>query len=292
VDFDGPEQSSWYDNDQSKTEKSRQSALKSCPGPGPPKSWTLTSKDVVHETARAWRAKALSLIFSHIHPSLPIASHHAVPPLTQLCLQRILSLSSGIQFIEDVIPFLPSHLRRDLIHYTAIHSPLSGNILFALYEPEGHADGEVVVVGPDATLRDDYFLRVAPSTVLKRDVDEVWDWDSEKSVPEPLCRFILINSRLAVSTLLTLPPTITHLALIDLPTVIPLHRLPGTCPMLVFLDLSYNAWLNDKFKDAFERVEWNRWNCLRVLGLRECHISNEMRVKVNKGRWDDVEIVQ
>lgn len=288
--FTAPDHPSWHDSDLNKAETSKQSALRSCPGPGPPKSWTLTSKDIVRETARTWRAKALSLILSHIQPSPKAASGLYVPPLTQLCLQKILALTSSTEFIDDVIPFLPSHLRRDLVRYTAIHSPLPDALLFALYEPEGHADSELIVVGPNTTLRDDYFLRSVPSAAHRKE-EEVWDWDSEKSVPEPLCRFILISSRLAVSTLLTLPPTITHLALMDLPTTIPLHRLPGACPMLVVLDLSYNTWLKDTSKDVFERIDWGRWNHLRVLGLRECYISDELRIQVNKGRWDDVDIV-
>jgi Ran GTPase-activating protein (RanGAP) involved in mRNA processing and transport len=85
------------------------------------------------------------------------------------------------------------------------------------------------------------------------------------------------------------------MALLNLPTPIALHRLPGVCPLLEVLDLSYNIWLSSTSRNApkiLERVEWCRWNCLRVLGLRDCLISDEMLQKLNKGRWDDVQVVE
>ncbi|KAF9469152.1 hypothetical protein BDZ94DRAFT_1243810, partial [Collybia nuda] len=291
VHFTSLGRSTRYDIGIKKADHSKQSALRSCPGPGPPKSWTQTPKDVLRETARRWRAEALSLIFSHIKPPPNVVPGFCAPSLTQLCLQKVIPSTSNIEFIETIVPFLPSHLRRDLVRYAAVQSPLSNTVLFALYEPEGHADGELIIVGPNATLRDDYFL--LSSTLNAKEGGEVRDWDSEIAVPEPLCRFILISARLAISTLLTLPPTITHLALIDLPTSIPLHRLPGTCPMLVVLDLSYNTWLDDTSKDLnpFERVDWGRWSYLRILGLRACYISDELQIRVNQSRWDDVDII-
>ncbi len=69
------------------------------------------------------------------------------------------------------------------------------------------------------------------------------DWETEESTEEPLLSLILVSTHLPTTILFALPPSITRLALIDLPTPIPLHRLPKLCPMLILLDLSYNKWL-------------------------------------------------
>jgi hypothetical protein len=203
-------------------------------------------------------------------------------------------------FTQDIIPYIPPHLRCDLIRHTAVYSPLPNSKLYALCEPDGHADTELVVVGPNATLRDDYFIRTTPGSnsnsedMLEDKEDEIWDSERE-SGSDPLNTFILMSTRLATSSLLSLPPTITRMALINLPTPISLHRLPGTCPLLVTLDLSYNTWLSqgsDSAEKILDRVDWSRWNYLRILGLRECHVSSGMLLKLNRGRWDDVEVVQ
>ncbi|RDB21261.1 hypothetical protein Hypma_011689 [Hypsizygus marmoreus] len=248
---------------------------------------------IVHDTP-TWRANALSLV-------LPETSHEpGVPLLTNLCL-RIVASTSNSEFTEDVAPYLPPHLRRDLVRHTAIHSPLPSSKLYALYEPEGHADSEVIIVGPNAALRDNHFLRTAPvpidtppGSTAENDEDDD-SWESEESVPEPLSTLILISTRLSASSLLSLPPTLTKLALINLPVPISVHRLPRMCPLLTILDLSYNDWLrpgSSSAESTLDRVEWSRWNHLHILGLRECNVSSEMLVKLNRGRWDDVEVVQ
>lgn len=252
-------------------------------GPRPPKSWRLTSKVNVHATS-TWRAHALGLILGYRGSNLP-----AVPPLTQLCLQILASFSSS-EFTEGVVPFLPSHLCCDLIRYAAIHAPLPPSKLYPMYSQEGHANGELLIVGPQATLRDDFFIRDNNKSDGSSSQD-LSDWDSESPMPPSLCTFILMSAPMSISVVLSLPPTITHMALLNLPAPIALHRLPGICPLLEILDLSYNTWLNSTSRDALARVEWSRWNCLRVLGLRECFVTCEMLQKLNKGRWDDVQVV-
>jgi len=244
----------------------------------------------IQETSE-WRAQALDLLFSSTDKSRRPCRELPIPPLTQLCL-RILISFSNVELAEDIVPFLPPHLRRDIIRYAAIHAPLPDSKLYALYGHEGHADGDLIVIGPQATLRDDFFIRSSHASPSN---NVMVDWDSEKSTPEPLSTFVLMSTPVAITTILTLPPTITHMALIRLPTPIPLHRLPGICPLVEVLDLSYNTWLSPTSGDApkrLERVEWNRWNNLRVLGMRECLISDEMLRKLNRGRWDDVEVVR
>lgn len=196
-------------------------------------------------------------------------------------------------------PFIPPHLRRDVVRYCAIHSPLPGWKLYTLFNLHGHTDGEIIVVGPSASLREQHFLQETHSddAVSSPGVDILSkgrDWE-EEDPSNPLHSLILVSTRLTTSTLLTFPPTLTHLALINLPASVPLHRLPKTCPLLVVLDLSYNFWLGDAVEGAthaLDRIEWSRWGHLQILGLRDCYISIAVMEKINNGRWDDVNIVR
>jgi hypothetical protein len=187
--------------------------------------------------------------------------------------------------------------------------------LYALCGPEGHADGELIVVGPQATLRADHFRKIAPHYIhggdqgpdganlelapesVETDAEEDWDsLDDERSSPNPMRTFILFSCYISTPTLFTLPPTLTNLALVNLPSSVPLHRLPGICPLLTVLDLSYNNWLVSigtlgKRSNPLERVGWNKWNRLRVLALRGCHISVAISENINRGRWTDIEII-
>lgn len=247
-----------------------------------PKSW---SQAYELKEARSWRANALSLVFNCAQPNNSKAKvDSSVPALTLMCLQTLLSFPTD-EFTDDIIPYIPPHLRRNLIRWASIDSPLPKAKLYALCQPDGHTDGELIIVGPSANLRDDYFMSASR--------EEREDWDAEDRNPAPLQTLVLLSTRLSSSTLLTLPPTITHLALINLPFSIPLHRLPNICPLLIFLDLSYNSWLARGSKDALtllERVDWSRWAQLRILGFRNCHFPDNMLTRINKGRWDDVEL--
>ncbi|KAG6874223.1 hypothetical protein C0995_003769 [Termitomyces sp. Mi166 len=248
-------------------------------GPKPPKSWTLPKPTRDTHNTPAWRLRALSLV---------IPTFTSAPTLTNLCL-RILASVPAHEFAQDIVPWLAPHLRRDLVRYTAVHAPLDGAKLWSLYEPDGHADAELIVVSPQAVLRDDYFIHRA-----KEQANDEWDKDEEDSGTEPLGTLVLMSGRLATSTLLSLPLTITRLALLGLSSPIPLHRLPNTCPLLSVLDLSYNCWLSviEDSDKAFEHVEWRRWSNLSILGLRGCAVSSRIVEKVNRGRWDDVEVVR
>jgi len=116
-------------------------------------------------------------------------------------------------------------------------------------------------------------------------------WDMEDHTPEPLT---LISAHRPTLALLTLPPTLTKIALVNLPNPVSLHRLPSLCPLLIILDLSFNTWLEleaeaEKF---LLRVDWTRWSHLRVLRLRKCPLSKATHEMLNRGRWDDVEVIQ
>jgi len=183
----------------------------------------------------------------------------------------------------------------------------------------------MIVVGPDAVLKDDHFIRSHnrshPEDALDADASTQegdWDWDTEDvDTNVPLTTLILLNTSLSSSTLFSLPPTLTHIAFINLSTPVPLHRLPNVCPLLVMLDLSYNPWLGANFNGGDEgqglsglfgepqqprnpsvkaivdlgRVYWHRWNHLKVLGFRGNYVPDGFMNRVNEGRWDDVEVV-
>ncbi|KZP03571.1 hypothetical protein FIBSPDRAFT_828128 [Athelia psychrophila] len=285
-----------------------------------PRSWALQAdkqnqpKIQTLETAR--RIDALSVVLPRLPSSCDLSEPNGTartPPLTMLCLRLLMHSLSAADFAEDVVPHLPPHLRRAIIRYAAVHEPLSSAQLYALCEPDGHADGELLVMGPKATLRPDHFRKTASGA--PGPVDAAWalgaqqllgdenaapgDWDSvanERTWDTPLQAFVLYWSFISTPTLLTLPPTLTTLALIALPSPVPIHRLPDVCPLLVTLDLSHNPWLAGDappgaYGTTLERTKWGKWARLQVLALRKCRPSKSVVRDVNQGRWNDVEIL-
>ncbi|KAJ7774946.1 hypothetical protein B0H16DRAFT_1713391 [Mycena metata] len=243
------------------------------PQHGPPATITSTS---------AWRAEALSL-------TIPaIGEHQNVPPLTSLCLQILRTAPFDADFSENILPFIPPHLRRTLLRWSAVQAPLTTHQLRALCGSDGDVAGELIVVGPDAGLREDHFKHADANSRFA-------EWESEDWVaPPPMHTFVLVSSHLAVSLMCTLPATLTHLALVNVLNPVSLHRLPMICPLVESLDLSYNTWLVAE-ADARERlgkIQWSRWHQLRILGMRGCHVPTATVAEVNKGRWDDVHVVK
>ncbi|KAI0670376.1 hypothetical protein C8Q78DRAFT_1079349 [Trametes maxima] len=329
------------------------------PGPRPPRSWSqLFNRDAGQEprpaaydlsmdtNMTAFRRRALSLIFSHTpwsfgSSNVPVfeSSAHAdrdmsasaVPPLTQICLVAMLAEFPDVAgFRDELLPALPSYFRRDILRFMAVHDPLPNAKLYPLFEPEGHADGELVVVGPQATLQRDVLSSHAPIHSGRQQNDGSEDrgegpstsasssdgadeqvpegladegsWEAESSfleLPPPLQTLVVLNAPVPTGTLFAFPLILTRLALIALPSQTPVHRLPRICPLLEVLDLSYNPWLNEPpggkgtehSGTIVQRVEWQKWARLRVLGLRGCDVPKDVAEKVNRGRWEDVEIV-
>jgi hypothetical protein len=221
-------------------------------------------------------------------------AYSRVPSLALLCLQMILSDQTSSNQLLEIAPYIPAHLRRDFIRYCAIYSPLPSWKLYALYGSQGNADHEILIMGEAASLRDDYFIT---GTKWAADGDDIVqaarvesDWESEDLSEKPLHSLILVSTRLSSSTLLTLPPTLTRMALINLPESLTLYRLPKICPLLALLDLSYNHWLKGS-TSLLTKVDWSRWSHLEVLGLKDCAVSEQLVVMINRGRWDDVKIV-
>lgn len=121
------------------------------------------------------------------------------------------------------------------------------------------------------------------------------NWENDDTASKLLTTFAAISTRLSMSTTLTLPPTVTHLVLIHITAPIALHRLPQTCPLLVLLDLSFNEWLESptiETEKSLARVDWSRWSQLQTLGWRHYPMPDILRVRINKGRWDDIAIIQ
>ncbi|KAK7020527.1 hypothetical protein R3P38DRAFT_2970004 [Favolaschia claudopus] len=231
----------------------------------------------------AWRAEALSLIIP------AIAQCHAVPPLTLLCLE-VMSSSWDVD-LPEIVQFIPSHLRLALLRWAAVHRPLTSQQLHVL-SSDGHVAGELIVVGPKAVVREDYFSG-NDAEAGRRPAAAEWESDDNWSSSQPMHTCVFLSTPLSLSILSTLPATLTTLALINIPNPVSLHRLPMTCPLVESLDLSYNGWLAAE-KDAQERLgklQWSRWHQLRTLGLRKCNVPKNVMIEVNKGRWDDVQVV-
>lgn len=268
-------------------------------GPAPPRSWTLQNPlqgQNIH--GKSWRAQSLSLIAervprftAHNFADLYNPSSNSVPPLTLLCLRTVFAACSFSEFVEEVLPYIPSHLRRELIRYHAIRAPLSDEHLWALRDGENgwHVDGELLIVGPQSSLSEDFFLQHSHSDPQ----DASWDAEVEDA-SRVLQTLILLNTPLFTSTLPSLPQSITHLALIHVPHAVPVHRLTTVLPLIQVIDLSYNDWLAKSEESSaliLGRVEWRRWRGLKLLGLRGCCIPDDLGSRVNMGRWDDAAIV-
>jgi hypothetical protein len=287
------------------------------PGPRPPKSWTSLF-DHEEKKEPAWRAEVLQVLFDDVNAPgwarEPPEERGTMLPLVLSCALVLLQTCRDPEALKHVANYMPAHVRRDLVRWCAVWKPLSSSRLYALCGDEGHADGELIVVGPQASLRgnvlkkDQGWERRHDDPMVGNDDGQAVDswsdmdnWDAMSlDSPPPLTRLVLITTPLLSELLSDLPPTLTHLALLDLPQPAPIHRLPRVCPLLEVLDLSYNRWLSEKdaygagtSQGAIHRVdlEWRRWGHLRVLGLRECGVNADIVARINAGRWTDVEVI-
>ncbi|CDO68282.1 hypothetical protein BN946_scf184799.g9 [Trametes cinnabarina] len=277
-------------------------------------------------------------------PSSRALAHLLVPPaelrverraavrVLPICLSVLLAEFPDVAgFTDELLPGIPPYFRRDILRFTAAHDPLPNAKLYPLFEPEGHVDGELIIVGPQATLQRDHLLTLSPTTSTPRakgykdivdgeegpatsefsndagvEVDgtppDEYSWDVESSsqeVPPPLHTLVVLNSPIPATTLFAFPLILTRLALLALPTPTPVHRLPRICPLLEVVDLSYNPWLKEppggqsteNLESILQRIEWGKWARLTVLGLRGCDVGPDIVSKVNKGRWEEVHVV-
>ncbi|KZV69468.1 hypothetical protein PENSPDRAFT_753332 [Peniophora sp. CONT] len=288
-----------------------------------PKSWVPMSES--HEPdfdSPSWRAAALELFLddgNSASTSNSSTNRHggeiALLSLPLLCVRSLLATyGSDAESIAALRPYLPPAARRILLRDTAVHEPLSSSALAALLAPDGHAGGEVVIVGPGQVLKPELLRagepqqdgRVETSEPVRMDAREEWrDEDEEDSWDAPTdgdlytaSGLALLRAPLPVRLLPSLPATLTRLSLIALPSPAPLHRLPGACPLLELLDLGWNTWLAKPAwgeDTALARIRWERWTRLRVLGVRETGLDAESKVLrvVNEGRWvEGMEVVE
>ncbi|CAE6479487.1 unnamed protein product [Rhizoctonia solani] len=282
-------------------------------GPPPPRSWAYPTPPSVRSEVSSgatpnaqWRAHAMRWIFLHLDQSglIPHSVLHvdegqsgpgvfAVPTLREMCAQVLVSSlqASGAETQpastthEDILdPDLPAHLRRFIVRYSAINSPLSWPALAQLwgieYGEQG-ADGEAILVGRDAggstfpsSAIKNLLVPAHESGTQSGDDDDHLSWDADDySFAPPLRAFISIAH--PITKHLTLfPPTITHLALIAIPLdrdVTPrivMSRLSNGLRLLEALDLSCNPWL---VADAINAVDWStRWLRLRFAAFINC----------------------
>jgi len=254
-----------------------------------PKSWRTVPKEIQDKKSPEWRADALSLVLG----GLP-ANQTLVPSLTELCTRILLDTFSELEDFEQLLlPSLPLHLRYVLQRYTAIHAPLSNPKLHALLGDSGHLNGELIVVGPDASLRREPVALKFPDRQFP--VNDSQDWDTEDPFMDSfeLQTLVLVSTDLSFRTLLTFPRSLTRLALVDISTPLPIFRLPPLCPSIVVLDLSFNSWLKDPdlSRTILGMVNWDKWDDLDVLGLRSCSVYQDALDRVNQNRWMDVHII-
>ena len=250
-----------------------------------PKSWRLATKEIQNKDSPEWRANALSLV------SGLQAYHTPVPSLAELCMRILLDAYSEPKDFEQVLlPLLPPHLRYIFQRYTAVHAPLSAPMLSALVGQSGHINGELFVVGPNASLHKDGIV-----TDRQIPVDDSQDWEADDPFVDSfeLRTLALVSTGWSFQTLLFFPRSLTRLALINIPTQPPMFKLPTLCPSIVILDLSFNSWLDcqDRSYTILGMINWDKWNDLSVLGLRGCSVHQVTLDRVNRNRWEDVLIL-
>ncbi|KAG8745372.1 hypothetical protein FRC10_008231 [Ceratobasidium sp. 414] len=272
-------------------------------GPRPPRSWAypaLTSSAAGSSNRSTpgsvaphpeWRARALRWILVHLdRPGLiPHAveenesGRSSIPTLREMCLHNLLAADP----IDDQIisPDLPAHIRRFIVRYTSIHSPLPWAALTELwgvaYGEQG-ADGELIFVGKgaggssigSASIRD--VLTPAEVDLQSEEGDHEDDlaWDAEEYTSPPPLNVLISLAHPLSKHLSFFPPTITHLALIATPLdpdTAPramMAKLSGILHLLEALDLSCNPWL---VPNALTSVDWSKkWPRLRAVAFINC----------------------
>jgi len=192
----------------------------------------------------------------------------------------------------DLFPYLPRHLLREYVRYSAVYAPLSKEDLEVIWflDDAGSVDGEVIITGPFAS------SIMSRSVASPPDIPDDWDSNGSSFDPDPppaLHTFVVLSAPFTPSLMSLLPTTLTRLALINVQRL-PVQNLPIQAPLLIFLDLSYNIWIGDAIRRAL-RTNWRKWPNLEVLGLRGCGITpaeaKSLGEAVNKGRLTDVNIV-
>lgn len=206
-----------------------------------------------------------------------------VPAFTLLLLRHLYESYSG-RALRDLIP---RHLVPIMIRDCAARSPLSQRDLNLWYETDGHVGHETIIVGP---------AQPNPDWLFKQEnrADDDFNWEcSPDFIGHSGVIWMALSTNLPLNDVfLRLPPSLTHLGLVDIFQSVPLWRLTHLCPLLVVLDISYNKWINS---DDITTVAWNKWTDMITLGLRgyDLHTITQMALvrTINKRRWNDIDVV-
>jgi len=295
------------------------SSSRKAAGPPPPRSWVPSKTGGSSEQGRdyrsssEWREKTLELIFHHSSPTVSYVTpayqptSPRIPSLLHLTLHVLLFHHDGIPV--SCLRFLPGHILREYVRYSAVYMPLLKEAMEVLWGIG--CDGEVIVIGPgeagspSVALAATNALWVGPSisnTTTKAKLAAVpTDWDASSlddidtyvedvsldTTPTLPHTFVALSTTLTQTHLSQLPKTLTHLALIDVPRL-PIHLLPAQVPFIEVLDLSFNVWVGEGIgvskgivpasgivglPPVLHRIEWRKWGRLRVLGLRGCGLG-------------------
>lgn len=256
-------------------------------GPPPPRSWaypanTSPASGVSSPGAlpdSKWRARALGWILMHIdHPDLIPhailrmhveeeyrADESVIPTLREMCVQSLMLPAHGAGSHQPTLhdraldSDLPAHLRKFIVRYFAIHFPLPWSALGELWGiPYGEqgADGEVILVGESAggskisgSAIKDILTPSEPDFDTRSGDTEEFSWDADEFTSAPPLKTLISVAHPLSKHISSLPPTITHLALIAIPLdqdITPrglMAKLSGRLRLLEVLDLSCNSWL-------------------------------------------------
>ncbi|KAI0306479.1 hypothetical protein B0F90DRAFT_1690248 [Multifurca ochricompacta] len=261
-----------------------------------PRSWaTATTPAKVLEGPR-WRETALSLFFARTDDTIPVGTGgRVVPCLADFCLRVVLDyFGAGADALEDLVPYLAPHHKKQLMRICAVRCPLpSTSLRVLLGKDHNQLDGELIIIESTSPPRPELFKAEHKQTA--QNPEDLWDAEAgDGPSSQPLKALAIVSTTLLIPTLLALPPSLTRLALVHLSAAVPLHRLPDKCPLLEVLDISYNQWLGEPTwggEPAIEMIAWGRWAYLKMLGCRDCGFGLEELKKVNEGRWEDVTIV-
>ena len=193
----------------------------------------------------------------------------------------------------ELFPSMPRHILREYVRFCAVHAPsfLKEDLeTLCSIDRAGSVDGELIINAPFA---ESILSRAADSANIVPN-----DWESmsnsvESEPPPVLHTLIVLATTFRPSLISLLPPTLTHIAMLNIPKI-PLHTLPAQLPLVVVLDLSFNPWLSEEFGKTAS-LGWAKWKKLQLLGLRGCRITEvgacKIRTGVNRGRLTEVEII-
>jgi len=198
--------------------------------------------------------------------------------------------------IDELIPLfqcLPTHIRISIARYCAIYRPLEKRAILSLCTDERvlGCPGELVIAGDvnvTSLLKDLDILRdESHETTSSADAPIDWEEDDRPRThdawndpppgePVPLHTLVLLRTPLGKNLLHSLPLSLTHLALLSIPSPRGLTDHPGPSailylptllPSLVLLDVSYNPWAKERY---ISKWDLRKWSMMEILGVRGC----------------------